>query len=454
MRLSPSPEPSMKYFKTVFILSAAVLIVVMNTTMFNIALPSILREFSLEPSEGAWIVSGYSIVLAVFTITYTRLTDYIPIRHLLTIGITIFSLSSILGFFADSYLWLLTARLLQASGAAAIPGLSMVFAGRYIPPARRGSAYALIASSSSLGFGLGPVAGGFITDYVDWNFLFVVTVMVLFIVPLLYRVMPAETTKRGSFDVWGAVLSGGTATFFLLYFSTFTPWYLAGGILAALLLWRRINHTDVPFIQPEILKNAQYRKILYMSFLGFTLHFAVLFLMPIMLEQVYGKGAAAIGLIIFPGAMLSAVAAVYIGRLIDSYGNIRILLLSQVLLMIAAFIFYMLSGLSPYLIMVGYMFTSFGFSSLSSSSTNEVSHILPNEQIGAGIGLKQQIQFIGSASGSVLAGILLDFRKQPYTVSDFSLPFGILIVLMALSILTLALYTRKTEVPNVQKTDI
>ena len=51
-------SPSMDHFKTVFLLSASILIVVMNTTMFNIALPNILRDFSLQPSEGAWIVSG------------------------------------------------------------------------------------------------------------------------------------------------------------------------------------------------------------------------------------------------------------------------------------------------------------------------------------------------------------------------------------------------------------
>ncbi|WLR48773.1 MFS transporter [Halobacillus litoralis] len=221
-------RPSHEHFRTVFILAATILIVVMNTTMFNIALPNILKDFSLMPSEGAWIVSGYSIVLAIFTITFTRLSDYMPIRTLLTIGICIFSLSSIIGFFAESYVWLLIARLCQAAGAAAIPGLSMVFAGRYIPMTRRGSAYALIASATSLGFGLGPVIGGLITDYLDWNFLFIVTIMVFLVIPVLYKFMPVEKAEKGRFDVIGALLSGITATMFLLYISTLTPLLLAG----------------------------------------------------------------------------------------------------------------------------------------------------------------------------------------------------------------------------------
>ncbi|ARI75897.1 MFS transporter [Halobacillus mangrovi] len=446
-----APAPSNEHFRTVFILSASILIVVMNTTMFNIALPNILKDFSLQPSEGAWIVSGYSIVLAICTITYTRLSDYYPIRTLLSIGILIFSLSSVLGFFADSYLWLLSARLCQASGAAAIPGLSMVFAGRYIPITRRGSAFALIASATSLGFGLGPVAGGVITDYLDWNYLFIVTVMVFLVIPVLYRFMPKESAEKGQFDLAGALLSGTSATMFLLYISTFISLYLLGGLISAALLWWRVNRTVAPFIQPELVLNRPYRRIVLMSYIGFTLHFAVLFLMPIMLEQVYDKGAATIGFIIFPGAILSAVAAIYVGRLIDAYGNLRVLYLAHGLLMISALIFFFFAGLSPYMIMTAYMFTSFGFSSLSSSSTNEISRILPSAQIGTGIGLKQQIHFIGSATGSVVAGILLELNKQPYTAADFRIPFGLLIVLMAASSSILFLYSKKVkEIANVQ----
>jgi MFS transporter, DHA2 family, metal-tetracycline-proton antiporter len=448
-------RPSNEHFRTVFILSVSILIVVMNTTMFNIALPNILRDFALQPSEGAWIVSGYSIVLAIFTITFTRLSDYLPIRTLLTIGICIFSLSSFIGFFAESYLWLLIARLCQAVGAAAIPGLSMVFAGRYIPMARRGSAYALIASATSLGFGIGPVVGGVITDFLDWNYLFIVTIMVIGILPVLFKFMPSETAKRGRFDVIGALLSGSSATLFLLYISTFTSYYLLGGLLSVVLLWWRIKRANAPFIQPELVLSRHYRRIVFLSYSGFTLHFAVLLLMPIMLEQVYGRGAAAIGFIIFPGAMLSAVAAIYVGRLIDAYGNIKVLYLSQLLLMTSALIFFFLAGKSPYMIMIAYMFTSFGFSSLSSSSTNEVARILPNEQIGAGIGLKQQTHFIGSATGSVLAGILLELNSQPYTAENFKLPFGSLIVLMSASVIILAIYASKIkQVDNVQENDI
>ncbi|WP_456272217.1 MFS transporter [Bacillus sp. AK031] len=441
----PAEAQSGSYFKTVSILSLAIWLVVMNTTMFNVALPNILNDFSITASEGAWVVSGYSIVLAIFTITYTRLSDYLPIRRLIAIGILLFGVSSILGFFAQSYSMLLLARLMQATGAAAIPGLSMVFASRFIPISKRGRAMAMIASASSLGFGLGPVAGGLITEHLAWNYLFIVTLMVILLVPVLVRILPKEEVQSGRFDFLGAVLTGCSVTAFLLFLSTFTWYFLLGGILLLILLWMRMNRAALPFIQPDLVKNKKYRLLLYISFLGFLTHFAILLLMPLMLGDIFSKAPASIGFIIFPGAMFSAVAAIYVGRLIDRYGNYSVMFGAHLLLLISTGIFYFLSPISEYWIMAGYMFTSFGFSSLSSSSTNETSRILSNEYVGSGIGMKQLTHFVGSASGSVVGAILLEWNGHHFAEEDFQRAYLALIAAMVVSLVLLLVYKRKAQ---------
>ncbi|MDX8345414.1 MFS transporter [Rossellomorea sp. YZS02] len=435
-------QASPSHTKTILFLSLTIWLVVMNTTMFNVALPNVLKDFSLAPSEGAWIVSGYSIVLAICTITYTRLADYIPIKRLLIIGITIFGIASLTGFFANTFAWLLLSRLFQAAGAAAIPGLSMVFAGRFVPLKRRGRALAMIASASSLGFGLGPVVGGVITDYLNWNYLFLITLCVLGMIPVLYRFLPNETTRKGYFDVWGGFLTGIGITFFLLFISTFHWYYFAGAAVFFGGLWIRIHKIEIPFIQPSLIRDKGYRQILYMSFLGFVTHFAILIVMPLMLQHVFGKNPTAVGFIIFPGAMLSAVAAIFVGRLIDRYGNIRVMFLAHILLIVSTVLFYLLSPHSEYMIMLAYMFTSFGFSSLSSSSTNEVSRVMSKELTASGIGMKQLIHFVGSASGSVLGGIIVEMGGADFPVSSFQITFLVLIGIMTVSLLLLLIYRR------------
>lgn len=439
-----TPDPS--HHKTILVLSVAVWLTVMNTTMFNVALPEILSEFSLAPSQGAWVVSGYSIVLAIFTIAYTRLSDYIPIRTLVITGITLFGFASIIGFFAASFEWLLAARLGQSAGAAAIPGLSMVFAGRFVPLHRRGRAMAMIASASSLGFGLGPVAGGIITDYLSWNYLFIVTVFVMAVIPVLFRLLPSQETSKGSFDVLGGILTGGAVTSFLLFISTLNGLYIGLFALFGFLLLWRIKKITYPFIQPQLLSNRQYRLIVYLSYIGFTLHFALLILMPLMIQQVFGRSATAVGFLIFPGAMLSAVAAVYVGRLIDEYGNIRVMFLSQILLLTSAVFFTFFSAWSEYMVMISYLFTSFGFSSLSSSTTNEISHILPKDQVATGIGMKQLVQFVGSASGAVLGTSILEWSGRTYSAASFQTAYSALIVLMIISLMFLVFYKRQAIV--------
>ena len=136
-----------------FLLGLSIVLVIMNTMMFNLALPSVAHDFGLSAASTSWIVTGYSIIFAISSITYSRLSDFVPIRRLIVIALVSLSAAAIVGLFSDSFLLLLLVRLVQASGAGAIPALSLVLITRYIPLERRGKAMAIIMSAASLGFG-------------------------------------------------------------------------------------------------------------------------------------------------------------------------------------------------------------------------------------------------------------------------------------------------------------
>ncbi|MCA1319122.1 MFS transporter [Bacillus tianshenii] len=404
-------EPVLQESKVIIFWSITVWLVVMNTTMFNVALPSVLRELSLSSSTASWIVSGYSIVFAIATLTYSRLSDFIPIKRLLTIGLSLLAISSIIGFISSNFYMLLAARLLQAGGAGAVPGLAMVLAGRYIPISRRGKAMAFISSAASLGFGLGPVIGGLITQYLGWHYLFMVTGFVLLLLPVFRRLLPYEEVQKGKFDLLGSILIGLGVTGLLLYLSSFSLPILIGSILILGWLWWHIHRIPMPFIQPALLKNRQFTKLLFIGFGAFVTHFSSLFLMPIMLSVLFEKEPATIGLLIFPGAILSAIAAQFIGRLIDRFGNMPLILFGEGFLIVATVSFAFFGGLSEYAILFTYMFMSTGFSALTSSISNEISRILDKKQLGAGMGIAQLVQFFGGAFGVALTGLLLVWQS-------------------------------------------
>ncbi|MDX8366279.1 MFS transporter [Cytobacillus sp. IB215665] len=430
--------------KIVLIWSFTVWLVVMNTTMFNVALPSVLQDLSLSSSSASWIVSAYSVSFAIATLTFSRLSDYIPISRLLLIGLTILGVASVLGFLSQSFLVLLVARIFQAAGAGAVPGLAMVLASRYIPLSRRGKAMALISSAASLGFGLGPVIGGAITQYLGWNYLFAVTGLVLLFIPIFLKLLPHEEVKKVKFDTIGGILTALCVTGLLLFLSTFSYVILITTIMLIFIMWRHIGKIELPFIQPALLKNKQYLKLLFIAFSAFIIHFASLFLLPLILANVYNMEPAAIGMIIFPGAILSAVAAQFIGRLIDKFGNIPLIIFGQTFLMIATVLFAILASISPYFILVTYMFMSVGFSALTSSISNELTRILPSSEIGSGMGMAQLTQFIGGAFGVTLTGILLTMQQQKGLVAEMSHRniFIVLSMLLLLAIIMFALYAR------------
>lgn len=206
--------------KIILIMSFTILLVVMNTTMFYVALPSIIKDFSLNSSTASWLVSGYSIMFAIASLAFSRVSDFIPISRHLFFAISILGIESIIGFFSNHYVLILGVRIVQSAGGGGVMGLGMIMAGRYIPLSRRGRAMAIIASTASLAFGLGPVIGGVITQYLEWNYLFVVSGISVLSISFFQQLLPKEVLQKGYFDLFGAILTGLGVTGLLLFLST------------------------------------------------------------------------------------------------------------------------------------------------------------------------------------------------------------------------------------------
>ncbi|UQZ85082.1 Multidrug resistance protein stp [Paenibacillus konkukensis] len=421
-------------------------LVVMNTTMFNVSLPDIIKELHITAAQGSWIVSGYSIVFALSTIIFSRLSDFIAIRKLWTIGISLLVAGSVIGFFSDSFGLILFARLFQATGAGASPGLGMVLASRYVPYERRGRAISMMASGSALAFGLGPVIGGAITQYMGWHELFLVTCLVLLLVPFLLRLIPKETLPRVRFDYAGAALIVITASSFLVAVTQLSVLVLAISLLALAVTLVHLHRAEKPFIPPALLRNASYRKLVAVAFIAFVLNLSMLFLMPLIYSNVFRMGAASIGLLIFPGAFLSACLMKLVGRWIDRHGNFRFLIAGHLLLAVSMLIIAMWLHVSAVATLVAYIVFAPSLSAVTSALSNEVSRILPKELIGSGMGLTQLSQYLGGSFAVAACGLLLVWQKDLSPADAFQHIYFILIAMLFISLMMLASY-RKADRP-------
>jgi len=408
-------------------------IVVMNTTMFNVSIPSIIQDLNITADLGAWVISSYSIGYALSTVIYSRLSDAVTIRKLLTAGLCVLGFSSIIGLFAHSFSMLLAARILQSAGAGAMAGLGLVIASRYVPPQRRGSAIAMISAGSAMAFGLGPIVGGIINEFWGWNGLFAVTCLVLIILPLLLRLLPQEKAPAFHFDLAGAALTVINAATLLLAVTQLSwIWLLVSMISFILHAWQLRKGSD-SFINPELLRNKVYLKLVVIGFCLLTLNLGNLFLMPLVLAKIFSLSALRIGFTIAPGAILSAFLTRYVGRWIDRYGNLRFLLLGHLLLVLVLLSLSLVVGHSPTIILLAYMVFSPAFSATIAALNNEASQILPRHLIGSGMGLMQLIQFFGGSISVAVCGLLLKLQPHTELVRSYEHVYTALLVISVIS---------------------
>jgi DHA2 family metal-tetracycline-proton antiporter-like MFS transporter len=429
--------------KLTLALSFIIFFSVLNGTMFNVSIPDIAREFDLLPSEVSWVVSGYIVFFAFGTVTYGKLADSRSVKNLITFGLILFSAGSLVGFLARWYPMLVAGRVLQASGAGAIPALAMLVSTRYFPVDIRGRSLGIIAATVAFGAAVGPLIGGFITGTFHWRYLFLISMLAPAAIPFLRRFLPDEKKHDTRFDTAGAVLLS-SAVVALLLSVTSGSWsaFIAAFVLGTWFILR-IRQVDEPFVSPVLFQNRRYRNTIIATFFTVGTVFGMMFLVPLMLRALDNAGAGLIGMVMFPGALSAAVLGVVAGKLSDRKGSVSIVLTGQALLVTGFFLLAALADQAPWVIALVLVVCFAGFSFIQTSLAHTVAGTLPSEQMGIGMGMYNLVFFMSGALSSALIGKLLDLagsRGSVDLVSDLPAtgPYRGLFLLLALVVLAAA----------------
>lgn len=379
----------------------------MNTTMMNVALPQFSVDFSLTPSEVSWITAIFSLFFGLGSVTFGKLSDTIPIRRLLVIGLIVFMAGSLIGFLSQTYWMVIAARIIQGLGAGALPALSLVAVSRFYPKAHQGYTLAMVFSIVALGGAIGPILGGFLTDWFGWQALFFVSFLSLLGLPVFLKFVPKEETTSGDFDIFGAIIFMMAITLILMGINV-SPWLLLlAAILLGLFFWKN-KHTTDPFIDTSVLKNKSFSLVLIMSFLNTIAYMATIFILPLVLALANGLSANLIGLVLFPGALLTAILGPQVGKLIDKWGSRPINRISFIMMAIAFIALSTLIGGSPIWISIFIILISLGFTANQTAFSNHISKIVSHQHMGIGMGLFTLMTFLASAIGIALASRFLE----------------------------------------------
>ncbi|MXQ54975.1 MFS transporter [Shimazuella alba] len=403
---------------------------VLNETVFNVATPSISKQFHLQPSQVSWVVTIFILFFGIGSIMFGKLSDLFSLKHLMVIGIIIYVSSSVLGFlFRDHYVTIILFRAIQGLGASAIPAINNTIITRYFTVTGRKKMFGLVTSTFSFGVAIGPVLGGYITGYIDWAYLFLIPVFILAAIPFFLRILPKEERKEGEFDLFGAILVSVMITSLILFLTLMNLVYLACSLAAGIWFVIHLRVHPYPFIQVAILRKPLYRIGVIIGFLVFSAYMTMMFLLPLLLSQVSALRAETIGMLMFPGALCAALCGKLAGDSIVKKGA-RYVTIAGLGLIALGFLFIWLSiDQRIWWIVVAFMVLNIGNAFSQTSLTESVSSTLHENQIGIGMGVFNLGLFFAQALGTSVAAKLLDvsflnFPFHPFVLKEQSFVYA------------------------------
>jgi EmrB/QacA subfamily drug resistance transporter len=401
--------------------------ILLDTTIVNIAIPSIIDGLHATLDQILWVLNAYILVYAVLLITASRLGDRYGQRNLFVVGLVIFTAASALCGLAQDSNQLIAGRVIQGVGGALLTPQTLAIISVMFPPQRRGAAMGIWGAVAGVAAVTGPTLGGFLVTNVDWRWIFYVNLPVgIAAIALAFVYIPdLRPGRQHGWDVPGILLS--TAALFLIVFGliegqrydwgTVTgfisiPLILVTGFVLLVAFFTFERRAAEPLVPLDLFRNRNYA---ILNWVTAAMSFGMLGLflpLTIYLQSVVGLTALQAGLSFAPMSLTSMVVAPNAGRLTDRIGGKYILMSG-----LAAFAFGMggiiLSAridstwvtFLPWLIVAG-----FGMGCIFAPATTVAMRNIPQHRVGAASGVFNTTRQLGGAIGSSVVGAVLQNR--------------------------------------------
>ncbi len=378
-----------------------------------VTLPRIASDLGLSTGGAAWVISLYALMLAVGTAVYGRVADLAGIRLPLVVGVGLMTAGAVLGSLAPSLPVLLSARLLQGAGAAAVPVLGAALVSARYAGAVRTAALGRVAGVAAAVSSLGPLAGGAVESWLGWRAVVALPVLGLLVIPVLWSVVPT----RGSgarLDVLGAVLVAGTASGLVLLVQSPASGVVvasAGAVLLALgvpsvTAW--VRHRPEGFLPREVVTcPAVVRSALAAAAVP-AAWFALLIAVPAVLTAA-GWDPLHVGLALVPSAVTGLLAPRGAAPLLGRLGAARSLAVSGMtatgaLALAALGSSATAQAAAPWLLVGSVVLVTFAFGLGQPALMAAVSDAVAEGVRGVATGLATLVFLVGGGIGSAVVG--------------------------------------------------
>jgi EmrB/QacA subfamily drug resistance transporter len=401
------------------ICSMSLLIVGLDNTIVNVALPAIHRSFHASLSGLQWTIDAYTLVLASLLMLSGSTADRIGRRRVFQIGLSLFSLGSLLCALAPSLGLLIAARVLQAIGGSMLNPVAMsIIRNVFEDPRERAQAIGVWGGVIGISLALGPVVGGALTDSVGWPAVFLVNVPIgiaaIVLTALFVPESRADHPRR--IDPLGQVLvilGLATLTYAIIegptdgWLSAQTLIEFAIAVVALVALVRHELRRDQPLIEVRFFASAPFSGASAIALAVFSALGGFLFLNTLYLQTVRGLSPFDAGLYTLPMAGVTIVVAPLSGRLVGSRGARLPLVIGSLGLLVSAAILTQLTATTPYwLLIVTYLIFGLGFGIINPPITNTAVSGMPPSQAGVASAVASTSRQVGSTLGVAVLGAL------------------------------------------------
>jgi EmrB/QacA subfamily drug resistance transporter len=399
------------------VLCFSLLLVGIDNSILNVALPTMARELDASTSALQWIVDSYVLVFAGLLLLAGTLGDTFGRKRALVFGLVLFGSGSALSSFAGTAGQLVATRALMGLGAAFVmPSTLSIITNVFVEPTERARAIALWAGVAGLGIAIGPIAGGVLIEHFWWGSVFLINVPIVIVGAALAVAFVPESRdpRRPRLDLVGAGMSvvGLSVLVWSLIEAPNHGWLSAttvGGLLfaavvmSAFIWWER--RIDDPMLDIDFFRRPRFSAGNAAITVCYFALFGSMFLVTQLFQFVIGYSALRAGMAMMPIAFTIMVVAPLSARIVERFGTKRVVTTGMVLVAVGLAALSRATGSTPYpVISVDLALLSLGMGLVMPPATEAVMGALPPAKAGIGSAVNDATREVGGALGIAIFG--------------------------------------------------
>lgn len=403
-------------------LCLSVLLVIVDNTIVNVALPTISRDLHASTSALQWVVDAYALVFAGLLLLGGNLGDRLGRRRFLLLGLLLFGLFSVGAALSRNTGELITARALMGLAAALVyPATLAILTNVFTVARERAIAIGVWSATSGIAVAIGPVSGGALLRHFSWSSVFYVSVPVAVLAIVLCLVLLPESRdpKAGRFDPLGAILS--VAGISLLTWSIIEAphhgwgsFATIGGIAGALVIlsafaWWQMRRPD-PMLNVRLFRDPRFSTASAAIALAYFGLFGFVFMITQYLQIVRGYDPLKAGAAVLPFAIVTGVFSPVSMLLMRRFGT-KLVVAAGMLMMSAGFLVVVgCPTYTPYWgkIIISMVLMAAGLGLVVGPATDAIMDALPSGKVGAGSAVNDTTREVGGALGVAIVGSVLN----------------------------------------------